>query len=125
MVFSLNRLYVVILTKYNKYFIYRGDRFTYFSIHNHSHYSDIRLKDAISLPEQIIEYANDIGLSGISLSDHESLSGIVNFSTGYFKMKEEGKRSEEHTSELQSRGHLVCRLLLEKKKKTNKCRKQK
>src|SRR5690625_7040520 len=28
------------------------------------------------------------------------------------------RRSEEHTSELQSRGHLVCRLLLEKKKKT-------
>src|SRR5690625_6877674 len=28
-------------------------------------------------------------------------------------------RSEEHTSELQSRGHLVCRLLLEKKKKNN------
>src|SRR5690625_6032600 len=27
-------------------------------------------------------------------------------------------RSEEHTSELQSRGHLVCRLLLEKKKNT-------
>src|SRR5439155_22127527 len=26
-------------------------------------------------------------------------------------------RSEEHTSELQSRGHLVCRLLLEKKKR--------
>src|SRR5690625_6086053 len=31
------------------------------------------------------------------------------------------ERSEEHTSELQSRGHLVCRLLLEKKnKKDNK-----
>src|SRR5690554_7682684 len=31
-----------------------------------------------------------------------------------------GARSEEHTSELQSRPHLVCRLLLEKKKiKTN------
>src|SRR5690625_6790920 len=29
-------------------------------------------------------------------------------------------RSEEHTSELQSRGHLVCRLLLEKKKKDDK-----
>src|SRR5207253_6917647 len=28
-------------------------------------------------------------------------------------------RSEEHTSELQSRGHLVCRPLLEKKKRTN------
>src|SRR5690625_4694337 len=30
---------------------------------------------------------------------------------------EETLRSEEHTSELQSRGHLVCRLLLEEKKK--------
>src|SRR5690625_5429172 len=30
---------------------------------------------------------------------------------------QQGARSEEHTSELQSRGHLVCRLLLEKKKK--------
>src|SRR2546430_5923824 len=29
-----------------------------------------------------------------------------------------GKRSEEHTSELQSQSNLVCRLLLEKKKKT-------
>src|SRR5690625_5434583 len=32
---------------------------------------------------------------------------------GLFHMN---SRSEEHTSELQSRGHLVCRLLLEKKK---------
>src|SRR5436305_10337960 len=32
------------------------------------------------------------------------------------------ERSEEHTSELQSRPHLVCRLLLEKKKNTNPCR---
>src|SRR5437660_2269444 len=30
------------------------------------------------------------------------------------------RRSEEHTSELQSRGHLVCRLLLEKKNKHKK-----
>src|SRR5437870_8377145 len=32
------------------------------------------------------------------------------------------QRSEEHTSELQSRGHLVCRLLLEKKKTTSPTR---
>src|SRR5690348_17425360 len=31
------------------------------------------------------------------------------------------RRSEEHTSELQSPVHLVCRLLLEKKKKKRKC----
>src|SRR2546422_5683384 len=37
---------------------------------------------------------------------------------GYFLSDYVG-RSEEHTSELQSRLHLVCRLLLEKKKKKN------
>src|SRR5690625_8025846 len=37
------------------------------------------------------------------LADKTKNSGIIS-------------RSEEHTSELQSRGHLVCRLLLEKKK---------
>src|SRR5690554_7105581 len=35
-----------------------------------------------------------------------------------------GKRSEEHTSELQSRPHLVCRLLLEKKKKKKNIKKK-
>src|SRR5436853_5527838 len=34
------------------------------------------------------------------------------------KVHQAGERSEEHTSELQSLRHLVCRLLLEKKKKT-------
>src|SRR3712207_7522269 len=34
-----------------------------------------------------------------------------------------GERSEEHTSELQSRQYLVCRLLLEKKKKKDNCMK--
>src|SRR5690625_6733404 len=34
------------------------------------------------------------------------------------------QRSEEHTSELQSRGHLVCRLLLEKKKKQRRISKR-
>src|SRR5689334_24510227 len=38
-------------------------------------------------------------------------------SGGYHAVSASG-RSEEHTSELQSQFHLVCRLLLEKKKKT-------
>src|SRR2546429_6123468 len=36
-----------------------------------------------------------------------------------FRMSSSRDRSEEHTSELQSRLHLVCRLLLEKKKTSN------
>src|SRR2546422_1934847 len=43
----------------------------------------------------------------------------INISSGFQTIL---KRSEEHTSELQSRLHLVCRLLLEKKKKKNKYR---
>src|SRR2546422_5432175 len=39
-------------------------------------------------------------------------------------LRREGARSEEHTSELQSRLHLVCRLLLEKKKTTRRPRPQ-
>src|SRR2546429_2488705 len=35
------------------------------------------------------------------------------------RVARDADRSEEHTSELQSRLHLVCRLLLEKKKNTN------
>src|SRR5688572_32277424 len=41
-------------------------------------------------------------------------------SSGPAKMTE--RRSEEHTSELQSQSNLVCRLLLEKKKKKKKTR---
>src|SRR5690554_7686079 len=43
----------------------------------------------------------------------------VGASTGLTRpLQSEELRSEEHTSELQSRPHLVCRLLLEKKKNT-------
>src|SRR2546425_5437791 len=42
-----------------------------------------------------------------------------NFPTGSSFGRLAVRRSEEHTSELQSLAYLVCRLLLEKKKKTN------
>src|SRR5690625_6672509 len=50
----------------------------------------------------------------------------IDFDTMKQIIEEKGDcfRSEEHTSELQSRGHLVCRLLLEKKKKQKKQERQ-
>src|SRR5690625_3600538 len=45
------------------------------------------------------------------------LSPIIAFVIGFIIYSIFKVRSEEHTSELQSRGHLVCRLLLEKKNK--------
>src|SRR5439155_7853690 len=51
-----------------------------------------------------------------SLPDLNSSCAPMNKSLGLRGERTMGNRSEEHTSELQSRGHLVCRLLLEKKK---------
>src|SRR5260370_5797220 len=56
----------------------------------------------------------DFGLAAIS----DQLSGAeVRNGTPAYMAPEQLKRSEEHTSELQSHLNLVCRLLLEKKKK--------
>src|SRR5690625_5872918 len=67
------------------------------------------------------------GLIAVGLRDDDELISVrltdgqkhimIATKQGYLIRFEEEQRSEEHTSELQSRGHLVCRLLLEKKKK--------
>src|SRR5215208_7267318 len=50
-----------------------------------------------------------------------SAAGVVDHARQGEPRRARGRdRSEEHTSELQSRGHLVCRLLLEKKKNNKK-----
>ena len=48
---------------------------TRFETHTHSHYSNIRLLDSINRPDKLIQRAIDIGLAGMALTDHESLSG--------------------------------------------------
>src|SRR3712207_8700071 len=56
-------------------------------------------------PDQTITYANEAALEMHGVTSLDELGRTV--------------RSEEHTSELQSRQYLVCRLLLEKKNTTN------
>src|SRR5437660_9782601 len=50
-------------------------------------------------------------------SRSKARSAIGSTTTAFRARIKPRSRSEEHTSELQSRGHLVCRLLLEKKKR--------
>src|SRR5689334_24122010 len=57
------------------------------------------------------ERAPDVGLGERHARDPERVRDPVGVA------QRAGGRSEEHTSELQSQFHLVCRLLLEKKKK--------
>src|SRR3712207_8586014 len=54
-----------------------------------------------------------------AMSDRGARSNVQ--ATGVGVPRSDSTRSEEHTSELQSRQYLVCRLLLEKKTSTHKC----
>src|SRR5215510_11517641 len=72
----------------------------------------LSLHDALPISPRTQGYASlDYEPAGYAASDLVKVDGVLN-----------GVRSEEHTSELQSRGHLVCRLLLEKKKTTPRLR---
>src|SRR5690625_7106528 len=64
-----------------------------------------------------IPTSSKMDAKNIIKSNTPNLSCIFRGKSLYIFFSESIIRSEEHTSELQSRGHLVCRLLLEKKKK--------
>src|SRR5690554_3681982 len=70
---------------------------------------------------QVIEFADSI-IPTMDKTMGKELTRVlkklkIKFSLSHKVQKVTNNRSEEHTSELQSRPHLVCRLLLEKKKK--------
>src|SRR5207253_4308759 len=82
----------------------------------------LSLHDALPiLQEDTMRFATTVeGLGGNLI---EAMLTLIAFLPVLVKLSSNERqhgRSEEHTSELQSRGHLVCRLLLEKKK--YKCR---
>ena len=47
---------------------------SFFNCHNHTHYSNLRLLDCIIKPTDLIDKAIQLGLSGIAITDHESIS---------------------------------------------------
>src|SRR3989475_6659588 len=69
-------------------------------------------------------------ISSIAHSWNGRLYSVKRFQSAYARrtmilpFSSNRSRSEEHTSELQSQSNLVCRLLLEKKKKTHQYRSQ-
>src|SRR3989440_3403118 len=75
--------------------------------------------DPLPFPREPGSSNNESGLFSLRcISSNPGLSNWCGDST--MRISEGTKRSEEHTSELQSRSDLVCRLLLEKKKKKKK-----
>src|SRR5439155_11824492 len=85
------------------------------------------LHDALMAPKDCLG-ANSIGCGAFSASNSDFSAGSSAPSTSTTSTWEPRAstvevvdRSEQHTSELQSRGHLVCRLPLEKKKADTLC----
>src|SRR3712207_7350107 len=70
-----------------------------------------RLVMESSLAQDLLTAKKDQPQLGIYQTDLTAPGSVI-----VFGQLPAGKRSEEHTSELQSRQYLVCRLLLEKKK---------
>src|SRR2546429_6227250 len=79
----------------------RSTLFPYTTLFRSEHYADFLREVGAGVAAGRIRYREDI------------IDGLENAPGAFIGML----RSEEHTSELQSRLHLVCRLLLEKKKK--------
>ena len=46
-------------------------------VHSHTMYSNIRLLDCINRPEDLVQRAIELGLSGIAITDHESVASYV------------------------------------------------
>ena len=62
---------------------------TRFEPHSHTYYSSLRLIDAINPPEQLIDRAVELGLSGIAITDHECLSAHVRANEYAEKIREQ------------------------------------
>lgn len=62
-----------------------------FETHSHSHYSNIRLIDAINKPKDMILTAYQLGYAGITLTDHEALCGHVEWLEAEEELKEKEK----------------------------------
>ena len=64
---------------------------TYASLHNHTEISNLKLVDSINKIEDVIDYAVQLHLAGIAITDHDSVGGHVRAWNYYNKLPEEVK----------------------------------
>lgn len=48
-----------------------------FSLHTHTSYSNLKLRDSINQPETLLDYAVELGLPGVAITDHSTISSHV------------------------------------------------
>src|SRR5207244_11728912 len=95
-----------------------------------THISTLSLHDALPIYRNVAAALFEAAASWLRKKGRTEMMGPIDYSTNYVcgllidgfqfapMILTAHNRSEEHTSELQSPDHLVCRLLLEKKKKS-------
>ena len=59
------------------------------SLHNHTDFSNLRLRDCICKTEDLINYAIELGHQGIAITDHESVCNAIRAQKHYKKIKKE------------------------------------
>lgn len=60
----------------------------YISIHNHTEFSNIKIIDSINRAERLINYAYELGLSGLAITEHDCVSGTLKSLKAYRKKLE-------------------------------------
>ncbi len=58
-------------------------------LHNHSEYSNLRLRDSINKVDEMIDYAISIGHEVIAITEHESISNAIKVENYYNKIKKD------------------------------------
>lgn len=63
---------------------------SYFNLHTHTEYSNLRLLDSTNKLQKVIDKAIELGLSGIAITDHETVSGHIKAIQRQKKLMSEG-----------------------------------
>ena len=63
------------------------------SLHNHTHYSNLRLRDAIVRETELLEYAGQLGHKVVAITEHESISNSIKLEKAYKKVYRNTKLS--------------------------------
>ena len=66
------------------------DRLTYpLSLHNHTDFSNFRLRDSINTVESLIDYALELGHSGVAITEHDTIASHIRAEKYYNKIKKD------------------------------------
>lgn len=63
---------------------------SYFNLHTHTEYSNLRLLDSTNKLQKVIDKAIELGLNGIAITDHDTVSGHIKAIQRQKKLKEQG-----------------------------------